>query len=202
MVIDDNLSWKEQISCVKKKLNKSCFILKQLKHKLSIKDLLVTYCSLFQSQLYAIEVWGNSNYARDIFVIQKRAVRAIFSLKTKTSCKKYLKKNKILTVPALYIFNVLKYINKNLHNFKKHGDAHNYITRNRNKLSVLTHSTEYYKRSVEYAGIILHNNLHLKVKGEADHRVFRRKCKRLLLEISPYKIDDFILNSSVLPIHM
>ena len=84
----------------------------------------------------------------------------IFSLKTKTSCKKSFKKNKILTVPALYELNVLKYVNKNLHNFKKHGDARNYITRNINKLSVISHSTEYYKRSVEYAGIILHNNLH------------------------------------------
>ena len=81
---------------------------------------------------YGILLWG---YAagiqpifvgvQPIFVLQKRAIRAIYNLGPKDS------------YTSQYIFENVMYVKKIIYDFTKIGDVHNINTRNRLKLSAL-----------------------------------------------------------------
>ena len=74
-----------------------------------------------------------------IFVLQKRAIRAIYNLDPKDSLMQKFKEINILTVASQYIFEnvIVLYVKKNINNFIKIGDVHNINTRNRFNLSAL-----------------------------------------------------------------
>ena len=80
MIIDDKLNWKEQISRVKNKLNKSIAIMYKARYLIDEKSRYILYCSLFLPyMIYCIEVWASTSKSciKQIFTIQKKAVRII-----------------------------------------------------------------------------------------------------------------------------
>ena len=67
------------------------------------KILLSLYYSLFQSHLgYGLAAWGSSVFAKNLFVIQKRAIRALFGLSYNDSTSDSFRKFKILSLENLW----------------------------------------------------------------------------------------------------
>ena len=63
----------------------------------------VAYFSLFQSHLsYGLVAWGSSSYAKNIYLIQKKAIRALSGLNFSDSTADSFKKFKILNLEKLY----------------------------------------------------------------------------------------------------
>ena len=80
LLIDNKLRWKAYGNELAKKLNKACYAIRIVKSSVSSKSLTSIYHSYFHSVLrYGILFWGNSLICRDIFRIQKRAIRIITS---------------------------------------------------------------------------------------------------------------------------
>ena len=69
--------------------------------------------------MYGIILWGNSPISRDIFKIQKRAIRIITNKSRRGSCKHFFKQLQILTLPSQYIFSLLVFVNENGNLFGK-----------------------------------------------------------------------------------
>ena len=84
----------------------------------------------------------------------------------------------MLTIPGLYIYDVLKLTKNNLHNYSTHSDIHNHNTRNKNKLSQIRHRTKTFEKSPHYSGITFYNKLPKATKGIMDHTLFCREVKK------------------------
>ena len=60
--LDENLSWQNHINHISKKISKSLFIMRQVKHILNRKSMKTLYYSLIHPHItYCLLAWGNAN---------------------------------------------------------------------------------------------------------------------------------------------
>ena len=82
-----------------------CFMLRILLPIVNVKMLRMVYFAHFYSQIsYGIIFGRSSSSMRNVFTIQKRAIRIMLWLGPRCSCREGFKKLDILTVPCLYIY--------------------------------------------------------------------------------------------------
>ena len=97
LILDEHLSWRYHLSELSKKLARTCGMFFKIRNLLPLDVLICLYNALFLSFLqYGLVVWGQTyeSYTDLIFILQKKAVRAI-SFQPRMS-------------PSLPIFNDLK----------------------------------------------------------------------------------------------
>ena len=114
---------------------------------------------------YGIIFWGNSSSASRIFVLQKRAIRCMFGLNYRESCKSTFINQNILTLSCLYIFEILKFVKNNLSTFNSPNVNHDYPTRHGYNLQYNIHRLEIYKNSPYYMGCTFYNKLSIDIKS-------------------------------------
>ena len=106
LMIDENLKFDTHIENLCKKLSQTIFILRRLSKFCSEDVLLTAYYSLFLSRLrYAIPIWGMASpKSKQLFILQKYALRIIFKLKKHQSCKNIFQNYQLMTFYAIYIY--------------------------------------------------------------------------------------------------
>ena len=80
VLLDEHMSWNEQIYQIKLKLNRAIGILSKLRSHANLNTLRIAYYSLFQSHLqYGVQLWGQKNQQiKEIMQkLQNRALRKI-----------------------------------------------------------------------------------------------------------------------------
>ena len=80
VLLDENISWNEQIYQAKQKLNRAIGTISELPSHANVSTLRIAYYSLFQSHLqYGIQLWGQKNQEiKEIMQkLQNRALRKI-----------------------------------------------------------------------------------------------------------------------------
>ena len=122
---------------IDQKISKSVRILFKLSKYLP-QEIIKTlyYSSINPFLLYGIEVWHGTyaNITNKIFILQKKACRAILPSNTHTT--EYFENTKNLKLTNLYDSQIFKgmfkclYLNANI--LPKYSDIHNYSTRNNN----------------------------------------------------------------------
>ena len=86
LMINNRLTWQNHIDLMIPKLNSATYVIRSLKPLLNIETLKKAYFSLAHSTLsYGIIFWGISNYSKIIFKIQKRMIRIIMNVDSRTS---------------------------------------------------------------------------------------------------------------------
>jgi len=81
-----------------------------------IKILRMVYFAHFYSHIsYGTVFWGSSSSMRNVFIIQKRAIRIMLRLGPRSSCREGFENFDILTVPCLYIYVLILFAVKNPH---------------------------------------------------------------------------------------
>src|SRR5204863_7416157 len=113
----------------------------------------LVYFSLFESHVnYSIILWGNSSASKLelIFKLQKRAVRYIYGLRARDHCKPAFQNLRILTVPCIFIFEIVMYAVKN--NFTNVPVQHNHFTRFRNNRSAVAHNLSLFENKPNFLG--------------------------------------------------
>jgi len=130
MHMDCSLICKSHIDNLIKKLSSICFILRKLLPILNVQVLSMVYFAHFYSHTsYGIVFWGLSLSMRNIFIIQKRAIRIMMSLGPRSSCREGFKKLDIVTVPCLYIYALMLFAVKNLNIYQTNSSVHGMNTR-------------------------------------------------------------------------
>ncbi|XP_026685470.1 uncharacterized protein LOC113470903 isoform X2 [Diaphorina citri] len=153
----------------------------------------MSYHSYFHSLMsYAIVFWGFTNI-ESIFILQKRAVRAVFGLwhwsnGRSVSCKPLFLQHKILTVYAQAILDTLLLIHKLSSSLPRHRNVHQHDTRNRNQ--ILISRNMLMDKSFLKQGITLYNKLPPAVR-EMREEMFKSTLKEYLLNLAPYSIEEF-----------
>ena len=103
--VDRCLKWDVHTGNLNKKLSTAIYAVNTIKQIVGFKAALTVYYSYFHSILqYGIEYWGNSATISSTFIVQERAIRTLFNLKIRDSCRQYFLDNKIFTVTNLYIY--------------------------------------------------------------------------------------------------
>nr|XP_023020285.1 uncharacterized protein LOC111508887 isoform X1 [Leptinotarsa decemlineata]XP_023020286.1 uncharacterized protein LOC111508887 isoform X1 [Leptinotarsa decemlineata]XP_023020287.1 uncharacterized protein LOC111508887 isoform X1 [Leptinotarsa decemlineata]XP_023020288.1 uncharacterized protein LOC111508887 isoform X1 [Leptinotarsa decemlineata] len=191
--LDESINWGRHIESVCSKLNKAYFAIKHMKSTMNIAGLLSIYYAMAYAHINMnILAWGRAREFLRVFVSQKRLVRLIFNLNYQDSCRSIFKENKILTVPAVYIFRCIIFAKQNIDNYSCNSEKHEYNTRHGNLLKIPKHRTTFYERSPDYNAIIYYNKLPESLKRTGSNIIFQKKVKDLLLEKCYYSFQEFL----------
>lgn len=115
----------------------------------------------------------------------------MFGLKFRETCKTTFIREKILTLPCIYILDVLKFVKQNINNFNFQNEFHNYSTRHGNDLQYNLHRLELYKSNPYYIGVTLYNKLPENIKNSSTTK-FSTSVKNILLENAFYSVDEYL----------
>ena len=198
VLLDEHMSWNEQIYQIKLKLNRAIGILSKLRSHANLNTLRIAYYSLFQSHLqYGIQLWGQKNQEiKEIMQkLQNRALRKINFKKFHHPIKHIYKDHKILKfADILKVQNCLF-----MYQFEQNHalatsfptlhskDKHNYQTRSatQNLLDVpLARTNKYGKESVKYQCVRDWNNFKKKFPQIPENKLSYMKIKRILKQAS------------------
>ncbi len=81
---------------------------------------------------YGIPIWGHGSASMShLFILQKKSIRIVFKLRARHHCKDIFRRNKILTLPSLYILETLRIVkrNPNLFSIEKTPTATTFVIR-------------------------------------------------------------------------
>jgi len=107
VLINNNLSWKTHIECIKSKLSSACYALRSVIPYVTINTLKMIYHFYFHSIMtYGLLFLGNSPDSIKIFRLQKKIIRIMIGCRSKDSCRKLFFNLEILTLPSQYILSL------------------------------------------------------------------------------------------------
>lgn len=84
--MESNLTWKNHINTLAKKLSSACYAIKKIKEYCGKEAARTVYFAYSHSyMMYGLLVWGTAAEAGRIFILQKRAIRFLYGLKRRES---------------------------------------------------------------------------------------------------------------------
>ena len=113
--IDENLSWKNQLSSINRSISRSLFMIKQVKNILPSRCLLNLYFALVHPYLsYGILAWGHapSSSLQKTAMLQKRAIRIVLKKSYNSHTDPLFKKSNILKLRDLHEYEVARFMHK------------------------------------------------------------------------------------------
>ena len=193
VTITDNFTWDIHITSLNKKLNAICFALYRLSGCVSRDTLLSVYFAKFYSLLsFGIIFWGSSRDSISTFRIQKKAIRTIFNLSYRSSCKEIFKLHRCLPLPCIYIYRSILYVRKYKYMFIATNDVHNYTTRQASNVFVIRNKYAGLQKSAYSMCCKLYNKLPTDIKNIICDNQFKRAIFNLLVRKSYYHVDEYL----------
>jgi hypothetical protein len=127
-----------------------------------------------------------------IFRIQKRLVRLMVGVSSRTSCRQLFKEMSILTLASLYILEVTCFIRKCCQYLELNSHVHNYNARRKMDIHVQSYKTDIYKKSLLNMGTKVYNKLPSYIKEIDNYKAFKKELKLFLLLHTFYSVEEFI----------
>lgn len=191
--INQSLKWDDQVSSLCANLSSACYVLYRLQHVTSINTLLTYYYAHFYSRVtYSILFWGSSSLMLKVFRLQKRALRNIAGVNKYHSCRSLFKEMKLLTMPCIFIYEVLIFVKTNYSSFLTNNFHHDYDTRNSNALVTPQHNLSIFENNPFYVGIKFFNKLPVHIKSIENSKTFKNCLRNFLLDKSFYDVNEYI----------
>lgn len=191
--INQFLNWDDHIRDLCLKLSSVCYVLYRLKFLTSNQISLAYYYAHFYSRItYSILFWGSSCLWIKVFRMQKRALRNIAGVNKFHSCKDLFKKYKLLTVPCIYIYEILNFVKCNYSSFLTNNFNHDYDTRNSNALVIPQHNLSLYETNPVYVGIKFFNKLPNYIKSIRSTKQFKNSLHNFLIHHSFYDVKEYM----------
>ncbi|CAF4944024.1 unnamed protein product [Pieris macdunnoughi] len=135
ITMDSKLQWSPHINGLAKRLSSAAYAVTKIRSLTDVDTARLVYFSYFHSLMtYGLLLWGHAADVETIFILQKRAIRAIYNLKCRESLRDKFKEINILTFPSQYIYENIMYVYKNSDKFTRIEHTHNVNTRNKRRL--------------------------------------------------------------------
>ena len=165
IILQTNLMWEEHVTYVAAKLYKNIFALRKLISSVSFNTAKTMYYGTIHSNLlYGIILWGNSNQASRIFLLQKQAIRVLCKVGYREHCKNLFIEHNILTFPCLYILHIALFIKENLCKLQTNSNFHYYPTRKKDDIRLQLSKSKLSRTSPYYIGSLIFNKLPFDIK--------------------------------------
>ncbi|KAG8316186.1 hypothetical protein J6590_057383 [Homalodisca vitripennis] len=121
----------------------------------------------------------------------EKAVRIISKLNFRDSCKNTFRELGLLTLPCLYILEVVLYCRSKC-NLVQGRDVHQYGSRGRDNFRVQQHRTAAFERLPSEVGVKLINKLPEEIKQLNGQKKFKTRLRHLLVSRVFYSVDEFM----------
>ena len=192
VTLDAKLQWNPHIVSLSGKLSSAAYAIKKIRQYTDVETARLVYFSYFHSVMsYGILLWGKAADIQSIFVLQKRAIRSIYKLSTRTSLRELFKEIGILTVPSQYVYHCILYVRQNINIFTKNRDIHTKNTRNKNKIAIPRFRLQKLSRSFMGQSINFYNKIPDDILDLPLTR-FKDRIKNTLLKKGYYKTEDYL----------
>ena len=185
LMLDETLSWNEQINALSNKVNKSLNVIKRLREFVDLETLLIAYKTLVQPYFeYCLQVWGGlgSTLSVKLQRLQNRAVRIIIIILQNLNLKNLeIRRNQQLVTLMFKVRNTMATSSiSNL--FQRVDDVHNRQTRQMhfNHLPPKP-NTSFKKKSISYRGAVTWNSLPCDLKKPQSIELFKNKLRRITM---------------------
>jgi len=143
-----------------KKMSSTCYAMRQIKHMLPKETLKIIYFAHTHSIMsYGLILWGNSQWANKVFLLQKKIVIIIANANIRDSCKEHFRNLQIMTLYSQHIYSIILFTVNNKQIFSNNNEIHNYNTRNRDNLHLAITNLTKYKKEPYILGIKIFNHL-------------------------------------------
>lgn len=192
VTLDSKLQWGPHIQRLADRLSSAAFAIWKIRQITNVETARLVYFAYFHSILaYGILLWGSAADIESIFILQKRAVRAIYKLGSRDSLRTLFKQINILTVPSEYILQNIMYVRKHINEFKKKSDQHSISTRNRNGLVKSRFRLCKTDKSFLGNSVRFYNKLPVSIT-QLNATKFKACVKNILMSKGYYTISDYI----------
>jgi hypothetical protein len=189
MQIDKHINRKTHIGHTTPKLSRACYAIRYIYHLTNIDSLLILCLFPLNNDVWNNNLGSSTDVTR-VFKLQKKAVRIMRGVNSRSLCRPIFKTLKILTVPAQYILSLMTFLVQNSEYFIFN---HSTETRGRLQLHRLGTSLVSYQKGVYYATVKIYNCLSKCTAGLADDKKkFVQQVKSLLVNQSFYSTKEFI----------
>jgi hypothetical protein len=191
--IDNHLNWKSHIDHIIRRLSAACFAARRLFHILNIDALLCihSFCNIIWNHFLG----GNSTAADRAFILQKRIIRIMAGVGSRSSCRSLFKKLAILPVPCQYIFSLMMIVVDNQENFQTNSSIHGVDTRNKTQLHRPIVNLSCFQKGVSYVGVKIFNILPSSISNLRNDKLhFKVALKRYLMDHSFYSLAEFLMH--------
>lgn len=196
VMLDSRLAWSLHGDYTVGRLSGCTFLLRSLKDLVSDRMIIKVYFALFDSVLrYGILAWGHSPILGDLFALQRRAIRIVTGTGYRSCCRGRFRTLKILTLPSLYIFECLKWMHANKHQFITNSGVHGRRLRYGDHIRIPYHRVYASRCGKSYYGPLLYNLLSDNVKSYGAE-TFAMGLKRFLAARAYYSLSEFIEDHS------
>lgn len=190
--LDSKLQWGPHIAALAGRLSSAAYAVRKIRQLTDIEAARLVYFSYFHSVMsYGLLLWGTAADIQAIFVLQKRAVRAIYGLRPRDSLRNLFKEINILTLASQYIFDCIMYVYKNLNLLPKKSDKHSLNTRNKHKLAVPNLRLHKIGNSFVGMSIKIFNKLPQTLVDLPIYK-FKSKVKSYLMANAYYTIEEYL----------
>ncbi|CAH2234017.1 jg9919 [Pararge aegeria aegeria] len=100
MTLDCKLQWGTHIDTLAGKLSSAAYAVRKIRQISDVETARLVYFAYFHSVMsYGILLWGKAADIETIFILQKRAVRSIYKLKSRESLREKFKEIGIIDSP-------------------------------------------------------------------------------------------------------
>lgn len=191
--IDSDLSSQTHIQGLHSKLSSNCYSLRILTKYLDLNAVKTAYyCNFYSFLKYGIIFWGQSIHFNKIFKIQKKAIRIIFKMGLRDTCRGVFKKNKLLTATGIYIHECVLFLKKHADIFEDSLIDHVYDTRN-NIVSYRypQHRLSLKEKGTYYSCLKFYNLLPNSVRDIPTLVEFKQSLFEYLCNVEPYTLQEF-----------
>jgi hypothetical protein len=141
---------------------------------------------------YGILFWGISKNYKKVSSLQKRAMKILATVSRTTSCKPLFRTLKIMTLPCIYIYEILLQFRMSLNNYKTNSMIHLHDTRQKSNFFITGHNTNFFEKSITYSGIHIYNRLAKEIKNTETLTKFKKKLIDFLIEECFYSVEEFL----------
>lgn len=190
ITLDTRLTWRAHIDGISGGLSSALYAIRRIRDIADKHTALTVYHAFFHARMsYGIQLWGESAHAIDVFVLQKRAVRAIELKDQRTSCRPLFIANSIMSLPCVYIYKQLLRAKMELPNLTRKGEVMQKHLRSERQVLIPTHRL--------VTSFAQHRHLDLLNRLpthwiESPFPEFKKHLKSVLLEKCFYSISEYI----------
>ena len=186
--IDENFKFDKQVNAIATKISKTTGILYRMNKFLPQNILKLLYDSLIVPYLsYGVEIWHSAplNLIERLFILQKKAVRAMNNLPYNAHTNNYFRDMQLLKLDDLYnlllMTDVYSRSTEVINAVGIRSDVHSYETRNRNQINLPRYQRTATQRSFIYQQLIKWQHIPQPIKDSHSKNIFKRRYKSYLL---------------------
>jgi len=195
IIIDSDISWKEHIDFVYKKIIKFTSIFYKIRTNLNAHVLKMLYFAfVYPHLLYGIEIYGNTNPSNiyRLKILNNKILRILQNRSRRTHIIDLYKCYSTLPIDLLHKYQVLLFVHKFAHHsnrlpvvfasyFTQNKLIHQHDTRDKCDFHMSTPCTTFGKRSLKYKGSYMWNSLPESLKTIQSTSLFKHSLSVFLL---------------------